>query len=321
MDNNKVNIVNGAVVGIHLGAPMQDATPDRPEDNEAYATERNTETRLPNSNTEENLEKQPEPSAGGVSSWNDLTDKPFYKSEETLLDGTFEFVDAGGMHVCQSLDNSFALDVGQSYTVIWDGVAYQRTVDDFDRFIVLGNKLMVGGADTGEPFTIAANGGVYVIGTLETAATHTVKVSAEPVDKINPDCLPEGYPSKKQKVLFEGSGIAFGTNDHINYFANIDRIYFSGVGIIAGQKYTVIWDGVEYADLIAFNSQGVPMLGADLGNTNDEMPFCAINDGGELVLTTHSDEATHSVSIFSETIHTMSPEFLPEPLVLYVMEV
>lgn len=81
MDNNKVNVVNGSVVGVFLGKPMQDATPDKVEDNDAYYTERNTVSRVPNS--VENWEEQPEPSAGGVSSWNDLTDKPFWKEVKT----------------------------------------------------------------------------------------------------------------------------------------------------------------------------------------------------------------------------------------------
>ena len=62
MNNTDVNIINGAVVGVHLGAPMQDATPSKPEDNEVYATERNTVTRIPNS--EEIWDEQPVPSGG-----------------------------------------------------------------------------------------------------------------------------------------------------------------------------------------------------------------------------------------------------------------
>lgn len=93
MDNTKVNIINGAVVGVHLGAPMQDATPDKPEDNEAYATERNTETRLANSNTEETLEKQPEPVGGGLT---ELPEGyPYKEQSETVIewDGNTEGLD------------------------------------------------------------------------------------------------------------------------------------------------------------------------------------------------------------------------------------
>ena len=61
---NKVNVVNGMVTGIFLGSPMQDATPDKPEDNAPFAIERNTVSRL--SNYEAALEKQP--TTGGADS-------------------------------------------------------------------------------------------------------------------------------------------------------------------------------------------------------------------------------------------------------------
>lgn len=89
MKYDEVNVVNGAVVGVFLGTPMQDATPDKPEDNEVYATERNTQTRQ--SNYEDNLDNQPAPpaSGGGVTSWNDMKDRPFgdnRKEEEVTIE-------------------------------------------------------------------------------------------------------------------------------------------------------------------------------------------------------------------------------------------
>ena len=68
--DNEVRIVNGSVVGVHLGAPMQDATPDKPEDNEQYATEANTVTRIPNGM--ESWDDQPKAGGGGGTSEPDL---------------------------------------------------------------------------------------------------------------------------------------------------------------------------------------------------------------------------------------------------------
>lgn len=53
--------VNGITTGHHIGKPMQDAVPDRPEDNENYATELAVVTR--NSNVKE--DEQPKPTGGG----------------------------------------------------------------------------------------------------------------------------------------------------------------------------------------------------------------------------------------------------------------
>lgn len=53
----EVAFVNGLATGQHLGTPMQDAIAAKPEDNEVYAEERNTVTRV--SNSENNWDNQP----------------------------------------------------------------------------------------------------------------------------------------------------------------------------------------------------------------------------------------------------------------------
>lgn len=55
--------VNGLTTGQHLGAPMQDAIAEKPEDNEAYGTQFNTVTRVENTVDD----KQPSSSAKGGS--------------------------------------------------------------------------------------------------------------------------------------------------------------------------------------------------------------------------------------------------------------
>lgn len=55
--------VNGITTGHHIGKPMQDAVPDRPEDNENYATELAVVTRNSNVNEDE----QPMPTGGSGS--------------------------------------------------------------------------------------------------------------------------------------------------------------------------------------------------------------------------------------------------------------
>ena len=70
--------VNGLTTGHHLGAPMQDAQAERPEDNEVYAIQHSTVTNC--KNTIEDAKPKP----GGASSWNDLEDKPFYEETTTV---------------------------------------------------------------------------------------------------------------------------------------------------------------------------------------------------------------------------------------------
>ena len=215
MDNNKVNIVNGAVVGIHLGTPMQDATPDRPEDNEAYATERNTETRLPNSNTEENLEKQPEPMGGGVSSWNDLTDKPFYKEQGevvVLAEQTVVTEARGDIGMGNLVSNEAELFAGETYEVVFDGKTYicvAQTVQAFGDLVAVGNVGLseqwvtsIGVEDTGEPFCFIVGNG-WILAT-KTAGTYTIsaKRMTETIKTIDPEFLPAGVGGGGMVVTF-----------------------------------------------------------------------------------------------------------------------
>lgn len=97
-------------------------------------------------------------SGGGVSSWNDLTDKPFYEEvgeieilpEQTLV---LEEVDgAMGTNL-----TSLGFVDGQEYTVNYNGVEYVRNAFLFADMggILLGNASAFGFEDTGEPFLIA----------------------------------------------------------------------------------------------------------------------------------------------------------------------
>lgn len=73
-------------------------------------------------------------SAGGVSSWNDLTDKPFYDEEVVVFEGEFQgtkydsdgdgVMDAWEDMMFAPYNNEDPLVVGQTYTFYWDGVKY-----------------------------------------------------------------------------------------------------------------------------------------------------------------------------------------------------
>ena len=104
-----------------------------------------------------------------------------YKSEEAILDGTFEFIDQNGIYVCTISDENFSYADGKSYTVIWDGTTYQCVATTFQGMPVLGNLAIAGaGADTGEPFLFDDQGnGQKLIGTNSTSATHTITVRRE----------------------------------------------------------------------------------------------------------------------------------------------
>lgn len=116
-----------------------------------------------------------------------------YKSEEAILDGTFEFADINGRYRHQITDENFTIVDGKSYTVIWDGEAYQCVATIFSNVLALGNLALFGvpDADTGEPFLfIYLGNGQKMIGTNSTSATHTVTVRVETPTSFSPDFLP-----------------------------------------------------------------------------------------------------------------------------------
>jgi hypothetical protein len=86
------------------------------------------------------------------------------------------FKDAGGdtyEHVDETITTP--LVEGLTYVVEWDGTEYECVSFDFNGFVVIGNKVIAGGVDTGEPFFITINPGFgLVIDTLNSAASHSV---------------------------------------------------------------------------------------------------------------------------------------------------
>ena len=73
-----------------------------------------------------------------------------YKEQETILDGTFEFADGGGVYMHQIADEGFTIVDGKSYTIIWDVETYQCVATDYSGLPILGNLAVVhAGSDTG----------------------------------------------------------------------------------------------------------------------------------------------------------------------------
>ena len=120
---------------------------------------------------------------------------PYKEMGETILDGTFEFADAGaGNYGHRSTD--FTIVDGRSYTIIWDGVTYQcvATFLEVEGILVCGNlRVSFPGVlvDTGEPFLfITTSTGEKFIFTKDTAATHTITVREGIIHPISSDFLP-----------------------------------------------------------------------------------------------------------------------------------
>lgn len=94
-------------------------------------------------------------SGGGVSSWNDLTDKPF-NIVELMPETQFVYVADYGNFIAQT---DFELVADKTYIINWNGVEYTgtaKTVYYNGGFMVaVGNEAFSGGEDNGLPFVVA----------------------------------------------------------------------------------------------------------------------------------------------------------------------
>lgn len=98
--------------------------------------------------------------SSGVSSWNDLTDKPFgeEKSLATLIDGSYEakyyasnsFWEGG----CIPSISDVHLTNGETYIVTFDGIEYVCECTILNGLPFVGNPAVMGDTDNGIPFAI-----------------------------------------------------------------------------------------------------------------------------------------------------------------------
>lgn len=134
-------------------------------------------------------------STGGVSSWNDLTDKPFGEAEAEIFSvENASFADLGlgiPMYIMESTEEfPLGLINGNTYTVIWDGVEYECIAVVADGMEMLGNMAIMTGEDTGEPFVYATDDGGFWVDMVGSSDTHTISVSGLTVFPIDEKYLP-----------------------------------------------------------------------------------------------------------------------------------
>ena len=137
------------------------------------------------------------PVSGGASSWNELTDKPFYEEEarlEILTEQTIEGfandmgygVPAQGFNFGEGMD-AFTITLGETYTVLWDGESYTAVAQDAsavaEGVLALGNTTSFGGTGNGEPFVIGWSmaGITFLVVNGDESTSHTVGIMQDTV--------------------------------------------------------------------------------------------------------------------------------------------
>lgn len=164
--------------------------------------------------------------------------------------------------------------MGETYTVTWDGGAYECTCTANDNgAIFIGNTSIAGfGSDTGEPFAmVVGNGPEITIATLDTSASHTFSISGivAPIVKI-----PAKYIDKNSSGY-----ITIHRNDTMTEQEAENYIN----AIFKGEVVFIIW-GNLYINNISFSrgtdSTGTSYFDLNLTTQNHETYKIAKNSEG-----------------------------------------
>ena len=261
---------------------------------------------------------------GGVSSWNDLTDKPFYEESgivEILPELTAEVGEDSGVAMLPAAH----IIVGNLYTVTYNGTAYECVANEADplesgtMLPALGN---MGGVDGGEPFFIMVDesAGEGILFPLDGATSVTLSIKGEgtTIHPLDAKFLPDGVPyvtegmveilPECQPTFFEEGGFAL---DH-------------PLGLVSGESYLVTWNGTEYtcvAQEFPDNSLVALGNGSMLGGDDTGEPFALMEysdstaaETGFYVAIAPLDGTTElTISIYGkgETIRKLDSRCLP----------
>lgn len=195
----------------------------------------------------------------GVRDYNELENKPFGIEHGVILPETSVLAEAedGDVSIFV-LNKSLDLVEGEAYTVTWNGVEYTCTAkwmmdDGGIGALCLGNTSVADNGGTGEPFLIA---------TLNKAITDALGIGETTI------CIVlDGVGGTLVQLSIRGSIIKHIDNKYLDPFFEIasdkeilpeetlafsfadftfEHMYSERLPLIAGRKYTVILDGVEY---------------------------------------------------------------------------
>ena len=247
-------------------------------------------------------------STGGVTSWNDLIDKPFEdnvdgrevvaekqsltlnKTDVCVGDTSVEF------HYIQYINENplgIPFNDGDKLIYIWNGVEYECTTtciyDEVEKLDIykIGNENIVNSRveDTGVPFFIAMMKAetmymFQISSRLENASLEIQKV-VKTVKHIDNKYIKDMYGSKTtEEVYIPLQDYTF--TAYVDQDTNTADTWSEGIilltgtyeGMNIGDTIFVTWDGVEY-ECVVMDMQGVPFIGnaAMFGGEDNGIPF------------------------------------------------
>lgn len=127
-----------------------------------------------------------------------IKNKPFGDKEAVLLEEQTFTPDAENGNAFQPNGTP---SIGDTLIVEYDGVPYECEVIAFQGLLCVGNLVIFGMPDTGEPFVVAWMDGTCMVMALDASTNHTIFVSGVLVEKIS-----ERYVSNPVAKLYISHG-------------------------------------------------------------------------------------------------------------------
>ena len=192
----------------------------------------------------------------GASSWNDLTDKPFYSEyeEAEIFSKTFTMADVDETEGCIIIPYDFELICGNTYTVVCNGESFLSKCIEINGDLALGNLGITGDDDdTGENYVMA----IYTqdawgmllfkeiadgTATEDSTWTFSIKGVVETIHKLDKKYIDSDF-------IFERTVVeeTICENRRIIISNGITIIHTGDLGIEKGLEVTIDIDGIEYA--------------------------------------------------------------------------
>ena len=257
---------------------------------------------------------------------------PYKEDTGTILDGTFEFTNAGVAYGHQITDENFTITPGRSYTVIWDGETYQCIAATVNGNTAFGNLAIDGATpNTGEPFLFVyqSNSQKFIF-TNDTAATHTIVVNEEIVHTIASEFLPGGMKDaideKMSLVVINAQmpssdywiSVTYGNWKFVAIRNSSDQAAYSEDGISwtsSTMPSSSQWESVTYGNgkfvAVAYNSDQAAYSEDGINWTSSTMPssgtwrFVTYGNGKFVAIATTSAQAAYSEDGINWTLSTM----------------
>ena len=256
----------------------------------------------------------------GVASWTDLENKPFYSEvtevEILPLTQATEYITAEGSGpemirfiISNAIDG---VNVGETYTVRYNGVDYECVGQVFEETMVGLGNFNFGGLDgngNGEPFAMAIVpvsdvenlGYGAMIMSLEGATSVIVGIKQikEVVTQISGKYVEGmGYAEKTlADIIPECTLTRSGTSPFFVTPDSVANLILTGFAV--GEEYTVTCNGTEYktkAEII----EGMPAIG-DIGEiaggTSTGEPFVIISSPNEGYVVLYFDDAVTALDL------------------------